>query len=316
MLRRHLSCLGLSSLLLVAACTTPPGVLPTAPQLLAVAEQQLAAKEFDAAIETLTPILELQCPKRLRDRRDLVIAKAEFARGNPWEAFLTLEDFSSLYPHSDLRSQAVDVIWNTGKTLVESDGGFLFFWSDQRAGRTVLEHLITHHPDTQRLADALRILGDLAFADTDYELAQLRYRDIIHSRPDSDWRFYAQFRYAMSIVASLRGSDYDLNRMEQAVGELRAFLGTNPENPQMLAESNKALLQVMTWQVQRHLDIADYYKTLQSAAGVRHHLRLAAREDFVGVPGYERALRMRDEFEANNPRGAAADSAAKPGGRP
>ena len=29
--------------------------------------------------------------------------------------------------------------------------------------------------------------------------------------PTATWRFYAQFRYAMSIVASLHGPDYDLN---------------------------------------------------------------------------------------------------------
>jgi len=313
MKRCHSVCLGLSYLLAATSCTTAPVILPAAPQLITTAEQQLAVQEFDEAIDALEPIAELQCPKRLRDRRDLIIAKAEFGRGNPWEAFLTLEDFSSLYPHSDLRGEAVDVIWNAGKLLVESDGGFLFFWSDERAGRAVLEHLITHHPDTQRLADALRILGDLAFQDHDYELAQLRYRDIIHSRPDSDWRFYAQFRYAMSIVASLHGPDYDLNRMEQAVGELRAFLGTKPENPKMLAQSNEALQLVMAWQVQRHLDIADYYKTLKSDAGVRHHLRLAAREDFAGVPGYDRAVQLRDAFEK---RLANPETAAPGGGRP
>jgi outer membrane protein assembly factor BamD (BamD/ComL family) len=298
--RRHLACLVLSVLLLVPACSTTPEISPTPIQLLAAAEQQLADKEFDSAIATLAPLAERQCPKRLRDRRDLIIAKAELARENPWEAFLALEEFSTLYPHSDLRDQAIEVIWDAGETLIGSDGGFLFFWSDKRAGRTVLEHLISHFPETQRLADALRILGDQAFEDTDYELAQLRYRDIIQSRPDSHWRFYAQFRYSMSIVASLRGSDYDLNRMGQAVGELRAFLGTNPESPQMLAQCNAALLKVMTWQVQRHLDVAEYYKELNSAEGIRHHLRLATREDFVNIPGYERALKLRNEFEANN----------------
>ena len=242
----------------------------------------------------------------------MVIAKAELAQGSPWDAYLTLEDFSALYPYSDLRGQAVEVIWTAGKRLVESDGGFLFFWSDARAGRTVLEHLVANYPDTQRLADALRILGDLAFADADYELAQLRYRDIIYSRPDSDWRFYAQFQYAMSIVASLRGSDYDLDRMEQAVGELRAFLSTNPENPKLLAQCNEALQKIMTWQVQRHLDVADYYQTLNSIEGIRYHLRLATREEFVGVPGYEGAVQRRDEFEAKHPSGAAAPSGGRP----
>ena len=307
-------------MLLATACTTTTEPLPTAPQVVTAAEQQVQSEQFDAAVTTLASIADQQCPKRLRDRRDLLLAQAQLGRGNPWQAFLTLEEFSILYPHSDLRGQAVDVIWNAGKTLIDSDGGFLFFWSDKRAGRTVLEHLITRHPDTQRPADALRILGDMAFDDGDYELAQERYKDIIFSRPESDWRFYAQFRLAMSLVASLRGPDYDLNRMELAAGHLREFLNSNPEGPQMVAETARALQRVKGWQVERHLSVADYYHTLHSIEGERYHLRMAASEQFAGVPGYEAALLIRNAFEERNPKpdDNSADNQTTPlvGGQP
>ncbi|MFT4839597.1 MAG: outer membrane protein assembly factor BamD (BamD/ComL family) [Planctomycetota bacterium] len=287
------------------ACSTTNLPLQSAPQLIVVAEQQLEEQQFHQALATLDPIVDLQCPKRLRDRRDLITAQAFFGLGQPWQAFLELEEFSVLYPHSDLRSRAVDIIWNAGKVLFESDGGFLFFWSDKRAGRTVLEHLVTRHPDTQRLADALRILGDMAFENGNYELAQERYRDIIYSRPDSDWRFYAQFRLAMSLVASLRGADYDLSRMEQAAGHLREFLSSKPEGPKMVEAATQALTMVKQWQVQRHMDIADFYKTLNSIEGQRYHLQLATSSEFEQAPGYEQAVERRQAFEAANPVGGA-----------
>ena len=303
-------------LLAGTACTTTTEPLPGAPKVISSAEQQLQAEQFDQVVATLEALAKEQCPKRLRDRRDLLMAQAELGRGRPWQAYLSLEEFSSLYPHSDLRGQAVDVIWDAGKALIDSDGGFLFFWSDKRAGRTVLEHLITRHPDTQRLADALRILGDMAFDNGNFELAQERYRDILFSRPESDWRFYAQFRLAMSLVASLRGPDYDLSRMELATSNLRAFLSSNPEGPQMVQEANAALQLVKQWQVQRHLDVAEFYRTLQNIEGQRYHLGLAASEQFVGVPGYEQALKMRDEFEVQSPRASTGNEATAIGGQP
>jgi outer membrane protein assembly factor BamD (BamD/ComL family) len=300
----------LSFLLAVTACTTNAGQLPMAPELITLAEQQLNSQSYDDVIATLAPLADLDCPKRLRDRRDLLIAKAELGRGDPWRAFEAIREFSVLYPHSDLRSQTVDVMWNAGKQLCASDAGFLFFWSDKRSGQTVLEHLITRNPDTQRLADALRILGDMAFDDRDYELAQERFRDIIFSRPDSDWRFYAQFRFAMSIVASLRGPDYDLYQMEIAVRELRDFLNNKPESPQMIAETEKALVKVLSWQIQRHLDIADFYNTLKNLDGERYHLQLATRREFQNTPGYKKAMARRTAFDAANP------ATTTSGGRP
>jgi outer membrane protein assembly factor BamD (BamD/ComL family) len=314
---RRFACFSLSAMLAGTACTTTSLPLPSAPQLIAAAEQQLESEQFDQAIATLDPLIDFQCPKRLRDQRDLIKAKALLGMGQPWYAYLELEEFSLLYPHSDLRSQVVDTIWNAGKSLVDSDGGFLFFWNDKRAGRVVLEHLVTRHPDTQRLADALRILGDMAFDNANYDLAQERYRDIIYTRPDSDWRFYAQYRLAMSIVASLRGPDYDLNRMELAVGHLREFLNSKPEGPQMVEAATKALLMIKQWQVKRHLDIADFYQTLKNTEGQRYHLQLATRPAFDQVPGYEQAMERRQKFEAANPAAATTTSPPMPtGGHP
>ena len=114
----------------------------------------------------------------------------------------------------------------------------------------------------------------------------------------------------MSIVASLRGPDYDLDRMQYAVRELRSFLATRHENPQMRAESERALAQLLEWQVQRHLDIAEYYRTLGSDAGVRYHLELATSAEFADVPLYSRALERRAEFER------PIEQPGAPGGRP
>lgn len=283
--------------LLLTACTAVKPTPQRAQEVLNSAERLIADGAPDAALVALEEVEDDQCPKRLRDRRDVLVATAELARGEPWRAYLALEEFADLYPYSERRGTVVDILWQAGTTLIERDSGFLFFWSDRSGGRTVLEHLITRHPETERLADALRILGDLAFDAGDYELAQERYRDIIMYRPLGDWRFYAQFRYAMSIVASLRGPDYDMDRMRHATKELTGFLDNASENPQMREEAERALELVLSWRMQRHLDIADYYATLDNDAGRRLHLEYATSPEFATLDGYEQAVERRRAFE-------------------
>ncbi|MGC6489587.1 MAG: tetratricopeptide repeat protein [Planctomycetota bacterium] len=286
------------ALLLAAACATGEGPRSDAPQLVEAAEAQVAAGSYDEALQTLAGVAEDLCPKPLRDRRDLARARAEFGRGQLWESYLLLERFSDDHPLSDLRPQVTELIWSVGSALIERDESLWILWSDRSAGRMVLEHLVMRHPDTPRLADALRLLGDMAFAAGDYELAQIRYREIILERPNSDWRFYANFRFAMSIVAGLRGPDYDLEGMQQAVTELRTFLRTAPENPQMVREAEAALAQVLSWQVQRHLDVVAYYRTLGNFPGQLHHARLATAPEFEQTPGYAAAVALRERLEA------------------
>ena len=299
------ACLGL--LLSFAGCgTAPQGPLPSPAQLISTAEALLQEERYEEAVTALALTLGDATPKRLRDRRDFAYARAEYGRGQPWASFVLLEKFSDKHPLSELRPQVMKMLWSISQTLLERDRSFWIFWSDRNGARNVLEHLITRHPDSQRLADALRILGDMAFEEEDYELAQERYREIILERPDSDWRFYANYRFAMSIVASLRGPDYDLDGMSLAVTELRTFLRTAPENPQMLAEAEEALQRVLTWQMQRHMNVVAYYGALDNAEGQLHHARLATREEFRGLPGFDEAVALRERLETEQTQPATA----------
>ena len=270
---------------LAAACstvTTVPG--PDAERALTRAETALLAKDPDTAEDALDPLADEACPRRLRDRRDVALARMHLGRGDLWDAYLVLERFPDEYPHSDLRPQVGEMVWGIGDQLAVSDGGFLFFWSDRRAGRTALEHLVSRHPDSPHGGDALRILGDMAFADADYVRAQERYRDLMLNYPDSEWFTHAQYRFAMSVVASLEGPDYDLDRMEHATRELRDFLARKPENAQAVAEAESALARVLEWRADRHLRIAAFYRRVGNDPGYRHHVQVAAGPEFASTP--------------------------------
>ncbi|MBL9077046.1 MAG: outer membrane protein assembly factor BamD [Planctomycetes bacterium] len=286
------------SLVLVAACAATPLAGPDAERLLGEAEALVTTRAYARALDRLAQLSDETCPKRLRDRRDVARARAHLGNGELWEAFLALETFADDHPHSELRPAVVEMLWQIGQPLASSDRGFWIFWSDRRAGRTVLEHLITRHPDTPRLADALRLLGDLAYADGDYELAQERYRDLMRRRPESEWVGYASFRFAMSIVDSLQGPDYDLAKMEHAVRELNDFLQSPPENPNLQAQARDALARLKEWRARRHVTIAAFYRRVGNEPGERHHLDIAARAEFDGTEAQVEARARQVELPA------------------
>ena len=48
--------------------------------------------------------------------------EAHLGRGDLWDAYLVLEKFVDDNPHSDLRPQVGELVWQIGATLAESDG--------------------------------------------------------------------------------------------------------------------------------------------------------------------------------------------------
>jgi outer membrane protein assembly factor BamD (BamD/ComL family) len=292
---------------LLAACSSVPIPVQDPEGQLAAAEAQLAGGDPEACLASLAAHGREAFPSRLRDRYEVTEASAHFALGETWDAFEITEKFPDRHPHSELRPAIVELDWQIGKTMSTSGNGFWIFWSDRRGARTVLEHLITRHPDSPRLADALKVLGDLAYEDGSYPLAQERFRELMRRRPESEWFVYASFRFAMSIYEGLKGPDYDLDQMQHASRELVDFLATNPENPEFKATASAALQTLREWQAERHHQIAEFYHTVGNPIGRRLHLEIAAGEQFSSTVAHDRAAaELRTLAPADAPAGAEA----------
>jgi outer membrane protein assembly factor BamD (BamD/ComL family) len=278
---------GLAVLALLAGCATVSQ--QDALNALALAEQQLEQGEPQAAVDLLSAVDQAAYTGRELERYELRLATALSATGRDWQAFKVIRSFTDDHPFSELRADIEYLQFRIGERLINSNGGFLFFSSDKEDGRVVLEHLVQRAMLRRDvLADALRLLGEKAYVEGDWELARQRYTQLRRDHEDSEWVPLALFRMAMCRFATLEGAAYDLEEMELTRRELAHLAEGRLENPQMRAQIGAALRQVTEWIGERHLMIAGFYRRIGNQDGEARHLRLAAR-DYGGTPAGERA---------------------------
>ncbi len=297
-MHRVLFCLSLA-----ACASAPPVEGPVAEQVMAEATQRLQDGDVDGAADLVLAFDETEFVEAWQPRYAVLRARIHLQQGEPWEAYLALREFADNHPHSELRSEAIALEFQAGSQLAESDGGFLFFWSDKRGARTCLEHLTTRYPNCPQFAEAMQLLGKLALDNGDYQLAEERYRELLRRFPESEWAPLARFQFAMSIYAALRGADYDLDRMESASRELEVYLQGNPENPDYRTRAAEAKETLRNWRAERHVSIAAFYDRVENRPGEVEHLHMALAPEFQGTAAAEAAaLRL---AELGDPKPAA-----------
>ena len=285
----------LLALLLAACASAPPMASPVAERILGDASSRLEAGDVEGAHEVLTEHEETEFLPVQQPRYAVLRAKIHLQQDDPWEAYLALREFADNHPHSELRPEAIALEFEAGSRLAKSDRGFWFFWSDKRGAKSCLEHLTTRYPNCPQFPEAMHLLGSLAIEKKDYMLAEERYRELLRRYPDSEWAPLARYQFAMSIYLSLRGPDYDLDRMEAAARELEVYVASNPENPTFRAEAEAAIATLRDWRSTRHITIADFYRTVDNRPGEVEHLHLAADPQFAGTEAAtEAAARLQE----------------------
>ncbi len=260
-------------LLACASIDVPMPENPTA--AIAQAGTLLDQQQPEAAMAVLTHFDEDAFTGAEQARRTVLMGKAYYLTGDSWEAYKQIKSFSQDYPSSPT-DEVADVQLNAGLQLLKSDGGFLFFYSDKKRGRVVLEDFLIYYQYSARIPDVLHELAESAFRDQDYILANERYTQLITNHNSSEWVTLARFRVAMCYFYGLEGPDYDLEGMTRARNELRDVLATPNENPKMVGQAQQALYLVQEWLGQKHVIIAHFYNTINNRAGMLHHLRIAA----------------------------------------
>jgi len=280
------------------ACATDPQA-PDPLAALALAEgrlgenqpgEALALLELFGADAYLGPDLE---------RYKLALGTALAQTGSLWDSYILNRNFEEDHPFSDYRAGIQDLEYQIGRTLIESSWTFLFFASDREDGQKVLEHFVLRYPRHPASDDALRLLGEKAFDDGEYRLAQERFGDLVLRHEDSEWAALAQFRIAMSSFLTLVGPAYDIQSMSRAHNELQAFLDERIENPKFESEARRALKTVREWLGEKHLMIANFYHTIGNSAGYRTHLETGAR-DFPETTAGQEASRLLAQLPAED----------------
>ena len=246
---------------------------------LALAEDALKRGEHDRALTLLGAWADESYARPELERKMILEAKARLAAGEPWKTYQRLRDFPDLHRFSPLLRDAEQLVFTAGRTLIESNGGFLFFSNDSDDGQVVLEHFIVHYPRARELVpDALRLLAEKAFKEQKWPLCRERMSQVLREYPDSEWATLARFRVAMTRFFQLEGPAYDLEALTLAHNELKDFLAGVPENPKFRSEATKALGQTRAWLGTKHVQIASFYRRLGNRFAEQTHLAIAVAE--------------------------------------
>lgn len=238
--------------------------------VLTLAEDHLDRGEPTQALTLLEAMDEDTFDGERRERYVVALATALHRNGYHWDGFEVIRDFGDEHAFSPYVNAVQDLEFDIGATLIRSDGGFLFFSSDRDDGQVVLEHFTVRwtHP---AVPDALRLLGEKAFAEQDYALAKERFSNLLLKYENSEWVPLALFRMSMSWYHSLEGPEYDIQSLRRAHDELRDFLARGIENPTFHQEATDALVTVREWLGKKHLLIADFYETVGNTEGANSH---------------------------------------------
>jgi len=269
---------------LQVACASIDVPMPANPTVaIKESETLLAQEKPEAALVVLQHFDQDEFTGTEQARRTTLLGKAYYMSGDSWQAYKEIKNFAQDFPSSPT-AEVADVQLKAGQQLLKSHGGFLFFYSDKKRGRQILEDFLVYYHYSPRIPDVLHQLAESAFNDEDYELAKERYAQLIQDYKSSEWVTLARFRVAMCYFLHLQGPDYDLGEMMRARNELRDFLATPNENPKMVTRAQGALRVVQEWLGKKHVLIADFYAVIKNRYGTLHHLRIAAA-DFPDTAG-------------------------------
>ncbi len=282
-----------SLLILFCACSSPPpkvsgGIMAQLDQ----AENLLSQGDARGAEVVLNRVNPQELEGPALERHELLLAISLHALDESWDAYKLIEDFPDRHFLSDYQPRVEELTYLIGEKLIQSDRSWWIFGSDKDDGMRVLATFTSRYPTNSHVADALKLLGEAAFQDREYEMSLERYKELRANHPRSEWAPLASFRLAITAFKMLEGPAYDQKQMEQTSQELSDYLSLDPERPEFRQEAEQALITVTSWLAERELINADFYKRIGNEYGENYHLRLLVKNFPDSLPAAKAQRRL------------------------
>jgi hypothetical protein len=294
----------LAALLLACAasgCASAPiEELPADPQgALDLAQGWVVDRPADARY-VLARLDEDALTNEELERYKALYAEALWRTDDAWDGFKLIRNFVEDHRFSTWTPRVEEIHFRIGEELIQSEASYFIFGSDRDDGELVLAEFVERYTTSPHLADALRLLGDLAFEEQRWFDAQRRFEQLLQDHPTSEWAALASFRRVMAIHAELLGPEYDLPSLNRARNELRDYVATAPERPEFRDAAAAAYAEIEDWIAERHLIDAEFYRTVGNRYGERYHLRLLLEDSPAAQPQVAEARRRLEALEAGS----------------
>src|SRR6266849_2947588 len=182
--------------------------------------------------------------------------------------------------------------------------------------RITLQTLINTYPDSEFIARAKLAVGDSWYAEggtASLAQAEQEYRDFITFFPNMPEAAEAQLKIANIQYQQMEKADRDYTHAKRAEDEYRNLLMQYPDNPKLVKEGKRRLLEVQEVLADREFGIGRFYYLRQSFPASIARLRSLVEKYPLYSKADEALYLLGQNFEGEIARMRAAPTCSKPG---
>ena len=289
---------------------------------LQTAREEYLGGQHDEAVTRIEEYLEQYPASRHDEDARFLMALALYHGGEPLAAYLTLKDFSALYPVSDRSRQAMEIEYSVGKDyLAGKHSTFFGLFSQESRGEDILNHVVETYPSGRRAPDAQWLLARYQMNEGAWPEAHAAFQFLAEQYKTSEWFAPSLFYAAYAKYRQIKGSVYDPVTMADARRGFETYLRDVP-NGAWVAEAREIATEIEEIEAQHLLGVGNWYLDQGKPYTARYYfMNVMAR--FPSSTAAEEARATLPKAQASvpsaekpaEPESSSQDAAKKPSGK-
>ncbi len=144
--------------------------------------------------------------------------------------------------------------------------------SAEGKGLEILDGLVEKYPYMSFADDAVYHIASWYLRREDYAEAEQLFQRLLRDYPTSQWSTAAEYRIGEASLHRLKGVEYDFSTLESAERRFRRYLKLNPAGAQS-DQARAGLAQIDDFRAQRWLKVAEFYIGFEKEDAARVYLR-------------------------------------------
>ncbi len=245
--------------------------------LLAEAVLHLLAPESGCDSGDLRRLFRLELAPSLRARVGVAAAERMLEEGSRIDCYKMIKKVEDEIPNHSERALAGDVLARAGLSLARDDRRYLLIRRYESRGMAALELLVMDYPFESRCDEAYAELARIYEERRDLDLAIERNEDLLYYHSESPFATAAEARLPYLRLKRLKRDSYDRGEMLRAKREVEQWLARHPGH-ELEGWVHGVRAECLRRLASSDLILARYGERIDNTFGARMHAERALEE--------------------------------------